>query len=361
MGIGSCASSPRFSSFRPTLHAFALPDSIEGDVLLTATHTQSTEAVTPGGDGICPSPPGSAHARVSVAAPETVFISVSPAQQAASAGSPYESADDRVARQTAAIMRGDAVAFSAFYEERFESLYRLARGISGRDEAFALDVVQDAMLRIMKSMRPIENSIQLDRWLRAVVLSVVRDRLRREMRLQRREWRWAAAHGRVAPAPAPCHDHRVGQESARSGSGIPAGPKSEAAPPHSPQVQSESAFERHEQMQWIEEQIRTLDEGTRHLMHLRFRVGWTLQRIGDCVGLSPSAVDGRIGRALRSMQASAHAPPINTAPECATAPGVEGPSFASAPGSRSEGPANIRSITPTATTTHGPVRKEPEE
>ena len=220
----------------------------------------------------------------------------------------YEQGDGDLTRcQTTAIARGDTKAFSVFYEERFEQLYRLARRLSGRDEAFCLDVVQDAMIRIMKSMRPIDTAVQLDRWLRAVVLSVIRDRLRRETRMQRRERRWAEAAERtsfevahaVDPATAAPRDDQVHSPmSSRSSTS-----EHLMRPSPNPAVQLSHG----EQLRWIEDQLRELDEETRHLMHLRFRVGWTLQRIGDRVGLTPSAVDGRIGRTMRRLQAEAQA------------------------------------------------------
>ena len=59
------------------------------------------------------------------------------------------------ARLTAAIARGDPTAFGRFYELWFDPALALARSISGRDESFCLDVVQDCMLRVVRSMKPL--------------------------------------------------------------------------------------------------------------------------------------------------------------------------------------------------------------
>jgi DNA-directed RNA polymerase specialized sigma24 family protein len=38
------------------------------------------------------------------------------------------------------------------------------------------------------------------------------------------------------------------------------------------------------------------------LIHWRYRLGWTLQRIAETVGLKPGAIDGRLRRALERLR-----------------------------------------------------------
>ena len=53
---------------------------------------------------------------------------------------------------TEAIASGNTEAFASFYRQWFDTMYAQARNASGRDESFCLDVVQDAMLRVIKSV-----------------------------------------------------------------------------------------------------------------------------------------------------------------------------------------------------------------
>jgi DNA-directed RNA polymerase specialized sigma24 family protein len=51
-------------------------------------------------------------------------------------------------------------------------MYRWARRATGRDEAFCLDVVQDAMMRIIRSLKPLQSERQLRGYLRAATQSL---------------------------------------------------------------------------------------------------------------------------------------------------------------------------------------------
>jgi DNA-directed RNA polymerase specialized sigma24 family protein len=41
------------------------------------------------------------------------------------------------------------------------------------------------------------------------------------------------------------------------------------------------------------------------MLTMRHRFGWTLRRIGNAVGLSPGAVDGRLGRTREALRKQA--------------------------------------------------------
>lgn len=175
---------------------------------------------------------------------------------------------DRTRDITAAIARGDPAALERLYRERFDFLYSAARTATRRDESFCLDIVHDAMLRVIKSMKPIDSAPQLEAWLRKAVLTAARDRFRAESRRARRE----------ALAGAGRH---VASESA-----------------------SESA-DRVERFDWLNSELDTLDADTSELLSRRHAHGWTLARIAALLGMKTGAVDARVSRATAALRARA--------------------------------------------------------
>ena len=165
---------------------------------------------------------------------------------------------------TAAIATGDTEAFGRFYGQWFDVALAQARRCSGRDEQFCLDVVQQTMMRVIRSIKPMDTEGDVSRWLRAVVQSCCLDHLRSERRRTRRE----RLHG---------------------------------------SDQSDAALDRDldQRLLWLRSELANLDPELARMLSLRFRLGWTLQRIGAAVGLKPGAVDGRITRALASLRARA--------------------------------------------------------
>lgn len=158
---------------------------------------------------------------------------------------------------TAAIASGSSGAFASFYEAWFDRCFRSARHMTGFDEAGCLDVVQDAMLKAATSMPRLHEESQLAAWMNRVMLNAARDRVRSEDRRRRRE---------------------------------------DARAVHAPERASDED---------IEELMRTLDrldEEQKELLHARFSLGWTLQRIAESLGLGAGAVDGRIKRALAQLR-----------------------------------------------------------
>lgn len=169
---------------------------------------------------------------------------------------------DAVALQTAAIASGDTQAFAAFYRTWFDHALQHASQCTGRDEQFCLDVVHDAMVRVIRSIRPMKSKDDVARWLRAVVKSCAYDRLRRESRRRRRE------HARADPR-----------------NGVPDASNSE-------------------RLAWLRQQLAELDPEQMRLIAMRYRLGWTLERIGGALGLKPGAVDGRLSRLLATLRRS---------------------------------------------------------
>ncbi|MHC4428579.1 MAG: RNA polymerase sigma factor [Planctomycetota bacterium] len=170
---------------------------------------------------------------------------------------------DDAAHLTAAIAAGDTEAFTRFYRQWFPVLYADARRATGRDEAFCLDVVHDAMLRVIRSMRPLPTEADLRRWLRVVVRSCAYDRLRAESRRVRHER--AARDARPATA-------------------------------------ATEATDLDGRLEWLRRELRDLDDRSVQLLVMRHRLGWTLARIGRVLGLAPGAVDGKLRRIVARLR-----------------------------------------------------------
>jgi RNA polymerase sigma factor (sigma-70 family) len=165
---------------------------------------------------------------------------------------------------TAAIASGDTEAFALFYRQWFDFAFLEARRYGNHDEQFCLDIVQDAMMRVIRSIKPMDGEADVCKWMRAVVQSCCYDRLRAEARRARRE-RKRASNGR-GTAGDPDHQERI---------------------------------------DWLYAQLAALETDQAQLLSMRFRFGWTLQRIGAALGLKPGAVDGRIDRTLSNLRAKA--------------------------------------------------------
>lgn len=165
---------------------------------------------------------------------------------------------DSIRELTGAIASGDTEAFASFYRDWFDRAYGFARRATGRDEAFCLDVVQDAMLRVIRSMREMDSEQDVSNWLFAVVKSCAYDSLRKERR-------------------------RIARESTG-------------------RRQAEVNEELSERLAWLRAELAHLDPGVFPLLALRYRFGWTLERIGQTLGIKPGAVDGRIRRTASELK-----------------------------------------------------------
>ncbi len=168
---------------------------------------------------------------------------------------------DSVRQLTAAIASGDSEAFARFFRERFDRMYAEARRVTGRNESFCLDVVQDAMIRTIRSMKPMDTERHLWAWLRVVVQSCAYDRLRKEAR--QRRWEEAA----VGAGQTASSDDGLG-----------------------------------EKLAWLRKELEGMTDPQVRLLVLRYRLGWTLRGIGEALGLKPGTVDGRLGRLVAGLR-----------------------------------------------------------
>jgi RNA polymerase sigma-70 factor (ECF subfamily) len=160
---------------------------------------------------------------------------------------------------------GDERAVEVFYRRYFDWLYAQARRASRRDEAFCLDVVQDAVLRVLRTVRKVESEPQLRSWLTLVVQTTAYDRLRAEGRRKLRETTVAAATAEAAP------------------------------------IVDDNAW----QAEWLKQRIARMDPQLARILALRLEERWSLRRIADSLGLPIGTVDGRLRRALRQLRRQA--------------------------------------------------------
>jgi RNA polymerase sigma factor (sigma-70 family) len=169
---------------------------------------------------------------------------------------------------TQGIRAGDPESVRVFYEAHFDRLLDRARHLTGRDEATCLDLVQTALLKAIRCLRPMADSNQLQRWLQVVLKTTAWDWLRQE--------------------------HRRREEPARQ--------LRAAAEPVDPAGDEPSAMECAARLVWIEEQLEQTEPELRGLLSLRYRLGWTLQQIARHCGLKTGAVDGRLRRAVQQFR-----------------------------------------------------------
>ena len=92
-----------------------------------------------------------------------------------------------IAQLSAAMAAGDAGAVEVFYREYFDWMYAHARRCTRRDESFCLDVVQDAVLRVIRTVKAVESESRFRGWLKLVVKTTAFDLLRNERRRVLRE------------------------------------------------------------------------------------------------------------------------------------------------------------------------------
>ena len=149
-----------------------------------------------------------------------------------------------------------------FYRRDFDAMFRYARRLTGRDESFCLDIVQDATLKIVRSVRPMPAWRDFARWQRRVVRSVAIDLLRRESTRSKHE-----------------------------------GGAFEAGPDPGPAERADLA----ERIEQLDRRLRSLSASERALVRGRFFEGLGLAELGRRVGLGAGAVHGRLGRLLKRL------------------------------------------------------------
>lgn len=96
--------------------------------------------------------------------------------------------DDAWARRiSSGVAAGSRDALGALYTARYEQLFRIVQARTKRDDAFAIDAVHDAWLRVARTLPTMTSLDTLDRWLARAAISAALDRLRSETSRRRRE------------------------------------------------------------------------------------------------------------------------------------------------------------------------------
>lgn len=83
---------------------------------------------------------------------------------------------------TRGIRAGDEAAFDAFYADYADRMRRYLLVSARGDEERARDVLQDALLRVIRYAQPLESAEELWRWLVSLMRSALIDRARRDGR-----------------------------------------------------------------------------------------------------------------------------------------------------------------------------------
>jgi RNA polymerase sigma factor (sigma-70 family) len=92
---------------------------------------------------------------------------------------------DEVLAVTSAIAKGDERAFDRFYAAFFDRLHRYLLLRSGGREEAVRDALQEAMLRVIRYMKPFPDNGALWNWLRRIAASALIDQVRKEQKLPR--------------------------------------------------------------------------------------------------------------------------------------------------------------------------------
>jgi len=184
-------------------------------------------------------------------------------------------AEDDSRRITGAIAHGDSLAFGLFYDAWFTFAFDEAKRYTQRDEATCLDIVQDAMLKAARSMRPLESKADIERWLTRVVQTSALDTLRQEQRRRQREFDSADRDGHgSSPAQRAAHDHARREWLA-------------------------------DQVEWLTQEVAKISTGDQVLLHLRYALGRSLEQTGRAVGISADAAHGRLRRIIARLRTRA--------------------------------------------------------
>lgn len=178
---------------------------------------------------------------------------------------------------TRSMANGDSKSLAVFYESQFEVMLAEARRCSGLDESSCLDLVQESMIKAIRCIKPMDNEKAVSAWSRAVVKSVT--------------WDWFRSQKRMisidrSAAPEQPDPRNLDQK---------------------PKTASEGFLEveKEARLIWLEDELQSLPHELQTMISLRYRLGWSLKKIGQRFGIRTGAVDGRIRRAIDRLRKKA--------------------------------------------------------
>ena len=183
---------------------------------------------------------------------------------------PPESGMPRADRDAAWITRelrnGSHDALAEAYDRFAGAIVRDVRRWTGRDEAFALDCLQETMVRLAANPPACSSDGELGAWLRVVAIRVARTALVAESRRIRRE-----------------RAHAVELRSANvDGS---------AGELHAEDVEAD-----------LDRVLSQLDGDERELLRLRVVQGWSIPAIARWIAMEPRRVESRVRRVLARLR-----------------------------------------------------------
>lgn len=171
--------------------------------------------------------------------------------------------DADVLRHTRGIRRQDPASITEFYEHWFDWSLATARALTRKDESFCLDVVQDTMLRVIRSIPEIDSAAAMRGWLSRTICNLAIDRIRRDERRSIREQR-----AESPSAPSASSDHLAQAET----------------------------------LAWLNARLVELDAEDAALLNHRFAHDRTFRSIAEASGRSEDATHGRIRRILHALR-----------------------------------------------------------
>ena len=179
--------------------------------------------------------------------------------ESAPTGTDSPNADPAVLRLCRGVRRGDRAAFTALYDAWYGRWMRGARAMLGRDDGLCADIVQEAIVRVIRGMPELSSEAALAAWMGRVLRSSAVDVLRRESRRCARE------------------------------RGL--------------QVQKREAQADGEDVAWMTAALATLEAEDAALLRARVVDGLKLEEAGRAAGISGDAAHGRVRRALARLRA----------------------------------------------------------
>ncbi len=182
-----------------------------------------------------------------------------------------DSPDARAAAWCRGIRAGDPAALTDFYLHWFDRSVAIIRARTGRDESFALDVAQDAMIRVARSVPRLETDADLSRWVVRVLMTCAFDRLKQEAR-----------------------------ESARRGVARNADFNTSGGREMQGNDCSRPTID--ESMEVLQRHLAGLKPDQQAALSLRFWFGRSLAAIGRAISMSEDAAHGKLRTSLRSLQ-----------------------------------------------------------
>lgn len=168
-----------------------------------------------------------------------------------------ESDDEWAARVTRAVRSGSREALAEIYDRCAEDVVASIERVTRRDEAFALDCLQEMFMKLAAHPPTVDSHAALMAWMRVAALNAARNMIVSEQRRSRREGLAAA------------------------GRGVDAGDT------------------RHDALDPI---LRQLDEDERALLRLRHVEGMRIRAIARVIGATPEKIESAIRRTMARLR-----------------------------------------------------------